>query len=372
MHPARNVPFDELILSLQAAQSEKLVNVNTLGPLRLYCYSDACVYDRKWDNTTMAARGLILDVEAKEVVATPFPKFFNAGERGEENIPDLPFETFEKLDGSLIIIFYHGGEWKTATKGSLGSDQAKWAKKWLTGHDLSALSTGATYLAEAIYPENRIVVHYSYSGLVLLGAYHSDGSELTYEQIIQTANDLGWRCAKRHSYSHVSELMAIAKDLPATEEGFVLRFSNGLRLKIKGDEYRRIHALVSRLTPLAMWEAMMAGDDLESIRKQLPEEFWNDFDQIILVLQSNLAALLAEVMIEVKKVDGLTDKEVGLSLDKFPERVRKFIFPYRKHRGDMLNGRSREPFFRAIRPNGNRLDGYTPSYAMNRVFDEAS
>ena len=62
----------------------------------------------------MLARGVILDPEAKRVVASPFPKFFNVGEKAD-SIPNLPFETFEKLDGSLIILFYHKGEWRTSS-----------------------------------------------------------------------------------------------------------------------------------------------------------------------------------------------------------------------------------------------------------------
>ena len=42
--------------------------------------------------------------------------------------------------------------------------------RWLANHDLSCLDKETTYLAEAIYPENRIVVHYQHAGLVLLGA----------------------------------------------------------------------------------------------------------------------------------------------------------------------------------------------------------
>lgn len=371
-HPAREMVFEELWAGLQAAKAEKLVveNVGADG-LRLYCYSESCVYDRQWNDITMLARGIILDPGARRVVATPFPKFFNVGERAD-SIPDLPFETFEKLDGSLIILFHHNGEWRTATKGSLGSDQAKWAARWISSHGLAALDKETTYLAEAIYPENRIVVHYQHTGLTLLGAYHGDGRELGYEDLLDLGNRLGWRVAKRHSFASVSELLALAKTLPATEEGFVLRFSNGLRLKVKGDEYCRIHRLVSRLTPLAMWEAMHAGDDLEAVRRQLPEEFWADFDSITAVLRNNIDDLLAEVKAEAEGVAHLSDKEVGLRLNTFPERVRRFIFNYRKSGGDLLSGRSRELVFRTVRPTGNRLAGYIPSYAINRVREEAA
>ena len=91
--------------------------------------------------------------------------------RARRNHPDRPFETFEKVDGSLIILFWHAGEWRTATKGTFGSAQASWAAERLRGCDLSALSRGTTYLAEAVYAENRIVVRYDQDELVLLAAY---------------------------------------------------------------------------------------------------------------------------------------------------------------------------------------------------------
>jgi RNA ligase len=126
-HPARIMPFDELWHALQTAKAEGLVKEHVgHDGLRLYCYSESCIYERKWNDASLMARGLILDPDSKRVVAIPFTKFFNVGERAD-SIPDLPLETFEELDGNLIFIFHHKGEWHCATKGSLGSEQAKWA-----------------------------------------------------------------------------------------------------------------------------------------------------------------------------------------------------------------------------------------------------
>ena len=119
-HPARKFTFDELWAGLKSAKAAGDVNEHIGGDgLSLFCYSKSCVYERHWDEMTMLARGIILDPAEKRVVATPFPKFFNAGERAD-SIPDLPFEVFEKMDGSLIILFHHKGEWRCGTKGSLG------------------------------------------------------------------------------------------------------------------------------------------------------------------------------------------------------------------------------------------------------------
>ena len=368
-HPARALPFDELWDGLRQAVAAGLVRESAgADGLRLYCYTEATVYGRAWDAVTLLARGLILDADARAVVATPFPKFFNVGEAG--TVPDLPFEALEKLDGSLIILFHHKGVWRCATKGSLVSDQAAWAAQWVAGHDLASLDPGTTYLAEAIYPANRIVVRYAETGLFLLGGYRADGSELDYAALQAVGAGVGWPVTRRRAFGAVSELLALAKTLPTTEEGFVIRFANGLRLKVKGDEYCRVHRLVSGLSPLSMWEALQADDDLDAVRRQLPEAFWADFDAIVAALQRNLDELVAEIAAEAAAVAHLSDKELGLRLAGLPERTRRFVFPYRKSGGDLMSGPARVPLFRVIRPDNNRLDGYTPSSAVDRVRDD--
>jgi RNA ligase len=373
-HPARAMTFAELREGLAEAVAARTVSEQRgADGLALYCYTKSAVYDRAWTPFTTLARGLVLDLDAERVVATPFPKFFNVGEREGDYLPSMPFETFEKLDGSLIVIFWHAGDWRTATKGSLGSDQAAWAARYLADCDLSALRPGTTYLAEAIYPENRIVIRYDEAGLYLLAAYDEGGHEMGYDTLSELADALGWPIAKRHAYDSVAALIEHARTLPATEEGFVLRFANGLRLKVKGDEYRRIHSMVSRVTPLAVWESMLAGDDLTSMRKDLPEEFWADFDSITAILNRNVEGVLSQVRETAQTVADLSDKDVGLRLAQFPDPVRSLIFPFRKAGGDLLgNARSKQVVFRHIRPTRNELAGYAPSSSVARLQEEAA
>lgn len=372
MHPARMMPFDDLMAGMDSVCEAGMASRrdDPATGRALYCYTNRCVYENAWDEFSLLARGLILHPAEKRVVATPFPKFFNAGERGRP-IPALPFEAFEKLDGSLAIIHWHDGRWRAATKGAFESPQAQWAEAHLASQDLAPLMPGTTYLAEAVYPENRIVIRYDRPELVLLAAYREDGIELTTGELSDLAEALGWRMAERFFYPSFADLAADAKALPATSEGFVLRFSDGLRIKVKGDEYRRIHSLISGCTPLSMWEAMMAGDDMEAIRRDLPEEFLPDFDAIVGIIGGKVSALTERVAAAVASAAHLTDKELGLSLSAYPEDMRPFLFPYRKA-GGKLDGRSREALFRSIRPTRNELPGYVPSYAMNRVMDESA
>lgn len=371
IHPAHTIPFDELSQRLKAAREKRLV-YERHGPddLVLYVYSEHCVFEGAWEPVTLAARGLILDVVTRRIVATPFPKFFNASERGEP-IPDLPFDTFEKLDGSLIILFHHRGRWRTTTKGAFDSVQAKWAQTRIDRIDTASLVPGVTYLAEATYPENRIVVRHDQEALRLLGAYDNRGVELAWDAVVTAAASIGLGTAARTHYQSVSDLLAIAKSLPRSEEGFVVRFQNGVRLKIKGAEYKRIHALISGLTPLNMWEAMANSMDMQQIRRDLPEEFWGDFDRICELIQTQVNSIVSQVEEAAHALADLSDRDVGLRLATLAPQVKPFIFDYRKSGGRLLGGRSREKVFRLIRPTANVLPGYVPSHAINRVADDA-
>lgn len=369
IHPARLYSFDQLIDGLKEAHARKLVvESSNKDGLLLYVYSSKCVYDQLWNDFTLLARGLILDPHVRKVVATPFPKFFNLGE-ADRVWPTGAFDTFEKVDGSLIVIFYHNGRWQCATKGAFYSDQALWATARLNEVDQSLLLPGTTYLVEAVYPENRIVVQYEQAAFVLLSAYDEAGGELNYDALQDLADRIGWQIARRYHYDSLHALADSARVLSRDQEGFVVRFLDGSRLKIKGDEYLRLHALLSKVTPLAIWEKLAAGDDLDAMRRDLPEEFWSDFDQIRSQLENNLAQLIDRVTIFARSVDGLSDKELGLRLGELESDIRPFIFSYRKEGTQFPGARAKDSMFRLIRPAGNKLPGYTPCTALDLLQD---
>ena len=121
-----------------------------------------------------------------------------------------------------------------------------------------------------------------------------------------------------------------------------------------------------------MWEAMAAGDTMSSIKQELPEEFWDDYDQIVGLLNADIVRLTERVAGLAETLRDVSDKDVGLRFGTMDPALRPFIFAWRKQNGNLLTGRSREVIFRAIRPKGNVLPGYVPSYAMGRMLDETS
>lgn len=363
-----------------AAQLEVRVRAGAVarvkkGALSLYVYTNRCVYDAMWDDITVLARGLVLDHEAALVRATPFPKFFNFGERGvgatPESLPNEPFQVYEKLDGSLAILFFDGADWRVVTKGAFDSAQAGWAAAWLRPRALAELDPHTTYLFEALYPENRIVVRYDRAELVLLGAYAGDGVELTRATLEKTAALLDCTVVTTHTVPTIHALVALSADLDRNREGFVIRYASGLRLKLKGAAYRRIHAMLSDVTPLGLWRALESNDDLEAFRREIPEEFWADFDSIRGLLNARLATILAEVEAAWEAHREVSDADLGRSLDRLTPTVRPFLFARRK-RGENFTADAalRRTLFRLVRPDGNVLEGYAPSTHLLGARDD--
>lgn len=164
-------------------------------PYRILNYSELAAYSRTWDEVTLQCRGLIVD-DQNEVIARPFPKFFNDGEHDGDRLPQLdlsaPVEVTDKLDGSLGILYPNEGEWAIATRGSFESDQAKWATRHYEDEyaDHFTPQPGYTYLFEIIYKANRIVVDYDFEDLVLLAVVDNEESISSGQRFEELIDDL--------------------------------------------------------------------------------------------------------------------------------------------------------------------------------------
>lgn len=117
-------------------------------PLTIWNYTERVQYDGIWNDITLMCRGLVTD-ESGNIVARPFQKFFNM-EEGKHTTTNS-FEVYDKLDGSLGILFNYKGQWIICTRGSFTSDQSVEATKMLHKYDLELLPTHYTYLFEIIY-----------------------------------------------------------------------------------------------------------------------------------------------------------------------------------------------------------------------------
>lgn len=272
--------FDLEILNRYVSEGWVEKNDHPTFPISIYNYSRNTQFEGRWDEITKQCRGLILDNEGN-VVAKSFPKFFNMEEHKPEEIPNESFEVFEKLDGSLGILFYYGEQWNLATKGSFTSDQSVKGMEILKKYKYERLLEGYTYLFEIIYPENRIVCQYDFEDLILLAVIdNSDGYELRiHDDSIHLGgnrfrnlyNNLGFKIVKK--YDGIKDFSILKNLISNDREGYVIRFENGFRMKIKGEEYVRLHRLLTNFSNVDIWEALKNGDDISKMLERVPDEF---------------------------------------------------------------------------------------------------
>jgi len=288
--------------------------------LTIWNYSPKVQYEKLWDDITLQCRGLVTNSKG-EIVARPFKKFFNYEEYKPEDIPNEDYVVYEKMDGSLGILFYYKeeltderryniwfnnnyetgmerffdpnnlpdfenpyyeptpktkGEWILATRGSFTSPQAIKGKEILDRHDISALRKDNTYLFEIIYPENRIVVDYGdEEKLVVIGGIHTETGEEIPDSSLFWMQDAGFEVVT--TYKTWGEGYDLLKEeISKDREGYVIRFKNGFRMKIKGEEYKRLHKILTNISNRDIWEYLKDNKPFDELLEKVPDEF-NDW-----------------------------------------------------------------------------------------------
>ena len=256
--------FEDLI-----ANGYIIKNKHPKADLWIYNYSQKTQYERFWNEYTLLCRELILDKSYK-LVAKGLSKFFNIEEVGYENIPKTSYEVFEKMDGSLGILYWLNNKPFIATRSSFNSEQSIVANKLLKtkyANIIANLDKNNTYVFEIIYPSNRIVVDYgAEEKLVLLAIVNN--TTLKEEKLV----DVGFSLPKTFKGTSIENL----KDLDwQNSEGFVIRFANEYRVKIKFENYIALHKIVTQISTLTIWEELQKGNGLtEEWLNNVPDEFY--------------------------------------------------------------------------------------------------
>jgi RNA ligase len=275
------VDRDELRAAIEAKHVREQFHPSE--PLAILNYTEACVYENGWNDTTLLCRGLIYNTDDGQVVARPFAKFFNYGQPGAAEIPlDADVSVTDKVDGSLGIIYRRpsDGFYAVATRGSFGSDQALHATELLGDRypDFEP-DTDTTYLVEIVYPENRIVLDYGdQDDLILLGAVDIATGVVDEPAVARVRS--GWAGPITETFTYRSLAEALAAAPRPNAEGFVVRRTTGRlgaglgdSVKIKQEDYVALHKIVTGLSQRTVWQHLVDGLPIEDLIKPLPDEF---------------------------------------------------------------------------------------------------
>jgi RNA ligase len=291
---------------------------NEDGKLAVYTYTDQCTFERAWDDVTRNSRGHVFNIETGECVARAMPKFFNLNENEEALFEKFdwsqPYEIYDKLDGWFAAVFRYNGRYRISSRGSFESDGAKWATEFIQTKDLSFLPDEVTLCFEIINPKQKIILDYGgQSTLYVLCAFNRHtGEEYQRKTVEEWAAKVGLPIVKMYESSMtIHDCLRFQKEAKGME-GFVIRFHDGRRVKVKTDWYMTLAKIMSSLSPIAIWEAMENGKVKREFLTGLAEELRPLAEGYVSILEDQYAKTMRLVY---DLCQPLVDKHVGKGVE---------------------------------------------------------
>lgn len=332
--------------------------------LIIWNYSEQVQYNRLWDDILLQCRGLVTDLSGN-IIARPFQKFFNI----EENMhkPTEQFEIYEKMDGSLGILFHYNNKWIISSRGSFTSEQAIEAQKILDEkyqnyHE--KLNSNYTYLFEIIFPENKIIVDYfGKRELIFLTAIETHTGVEKFHESVTSIYECNFPIVKIYKTDEISQLKKL--NIP-NQEGYVVRFDNGERIKIKFEDYLKLHKAFTKLTNGSIFKWFSENGDINSIIEHIPDEFmkdveliWNDFQKEYDDILYDVKTEFTNLMIYIP----LTKKEFAIACSK--HKYKNILLRLYDNKGEE-DARIRSLILNQFKPIENKVIN------MNATFNKYS
>lgn len=271
------------------------------------------------------ARGIILDeTEHWNVVCWSFKKFFNLFEGNAAKIDLKTAKCLEKLDGSLIQMYWYGDKWNVATLGvadasgpvsNLLGDISFAELFWNTWKDLKYPIPHEKHICfafELMTPFNRIICKYSNSRIALIGA--RDLISMEEQDPNHFVSKYGYEAPISYSMFSLEGVVEMAKKLdPLQNEGFVVIDGNYNRVKIKNPVYVSLAHLKEGMSQKRLVEIIRTNES-EEFLSYFPE-FKEEYKEIKEKYLS-LVEMLEKEYSSYKDIHG--QKEFALSVKDLP------------------------------------------------------
>lgn len=316
------------------------IKVSEQGDVVVFNYHQ--IQSIKTHPITIECRSLKLKAGTWEIMSRSFDRFFNYGE-APELMQNFSFETtvvMEKVDGSLIPVWFDGTSWHISTRGRAYGDgtmtsgitysqniQTKFPE-FISRMQLA--NPEYTYMFEYIGPDNRIVTPYNTSELVLLGIRHnSTGHYLKLkemESFISLLDLENIRMVKMYKMNDMQQVVALAKSLNNLDEGYVCwDLASDIRTKIKSPHYVAIHHMGGQLDDTKTLIGICLSGETSEILVYYPE-VKDKLVQIEIDIQKFKSRFLEE-WTKVKDIE--IQKDFALALKSSP--YRKLFFDARRY-----------------------------------------
>lgn len=266
----------ELQKFLKNERLEKLIDLYKIRVNRhqkypnLVCLKYSQIESPMAEKIVQQSRGIILD-ESKnwEIVSYSYDKFFNYGEPLAEKIDWHTATVYDKLDGSLMVLYYYDNQWQVQSSGTAdgtgevnGFNFSFAELFWRVWQELNyTLPREKDYCFsfELLTPFNRIVVQQNQNNLVLHGVRNI--KTLAEEKPEIWAEKYGFSLVKKFPLSNWQEIIKSAEKLPPLEaEGYVICDAKFNRIKVKSSQYVAWSHFRSSFSTRKMLQIILANE----------------------------------------------------------------------------------------------------------------
>ena len=213
------------------------------GDMWLYNYGDGHFVDKNHP-VIMKCRGLVVREDGK-VLNYPFERFFNDFEDEKSELDWNSACIQEKVDGSLICVFWNGEGWEITTRRTFYPLDIAYVnfsdlfKKHFDSFHL--LSRDVCYVFEIITEKNRIVKWYDKEMVYLLGARRLyNFNEIDNSELREIASRLAVYSPRTYEASNFEQCRKLFDDFKDDDEGLVVVDKNFNRVKVKQESYFKL------------------------------------------------------------------------------------------------------------------------------------
>jgi len=255
-----NTDLGEMIINMR---KNPLIKETSFGNISSFNFTKRAFYEKAWDDQTMKARGLFINIPEIKVVARAYDKFFNINERPETKLDVLtntlsfPVTAYVKENGFLGIVSYDADQndlfitTKSSPDGSMAEIlrdifYRKTSKETRDAMMEYAKTNDVSFVFECIDPErDPHIIEYREEKLVLLDIIENaidTPRKLSYDELKSQAETFGLPCKKLgYVIENAKDFFAWYQSVLDEDytyegdqiEGFVIEDQRGFMVKLK-------------------------------------------------------------------------------------------------------------------------------------------
>lgn len=274
------------------------------------------------------ARGIILSRENWDIVCHPFHRFFNFNQPEADALRGN-LHIYEKVDGSLVKLYFYCGEWRCSSNGNIdarnvslnGKNFFELVKKALKTYGLTwefftkNLNPYFTYMYELATQDNPVVIRYTGYHLYYLGERNNFTGQEEYNPDPRIDN------VKVYHFTTLYEVVHSSLMMSDNQEGYVVRDDEWHRVKVKNPTYFLAHHLANNGRPDFL--NILLNGDVKEFLSYFPQ-YKKDIEEMeeIFTLMNEEAEMLRDCTSEFWDC---ARKDFVASID-VPKPFQSFIF----------------------------------------------